>query len=116
MVPDNQDMAYLLYQEADKQCAEEAGKIMVKISWQFAEADDNHDLLSEHRENIIQWVAKEASSAPKTVANFTINTDEEDQCPHLPWLDVGSHHDEQKVMEWYTQDFDKGMAELANEN
>ena len=47
MVPDNQDMAYLLYQEADKLCAEAAGKIMVNIWWQFAEADDNHDLLSE---------------------------------------------------------------------
>ena len=87
MVPDNQDMAYLLYQEADKQNVQrEAGKIMVKIWWRFAEADDNHDLLSEHRENIIQRAAKEASSTPKTVANFAMNSDEEDQCPHLPWL------------------------------
>ena len=80
MVPDNQDMAYLLYQEADKQCAEAAGEIMVNIWWQFAEADDNHDLLSEGEEHHSKG-CQEASSTPKTVANFAMNTDQEDQCP-----------------------------------
>ena len=63
-------LAYLLYQEADKQRAEAAGKIMVKNWWQFAEADDNHGLLSEHRENIIQWAAKEAGINPKDIGKF----------------------------------------------
>lgn len=67
-------LAYLLYQEADKQCAE-AGKIMVNIWWRFAEADDNHDLLSEGEHH-----------SKGCQGSIIDPKDEEDQCPHLPWL------------------------------
>lgn len=105
-------LAYSLYQEADKQRAEAAGKIMVKNWWQFAEADDNHDLLIEHRENIIHWAAKEAGINPKDIGKFRY--ERRTMSPFT--MHVGSHHGKQKMMEWYTLNFHKkGMAEWPNE-
>ena len=109
-------LAYLLYQEADKQRIEAAGKIMVKNWWQYAEADDNHDLLSEHRENIIQWAAKEAGINPKDLGKFHYEHRRGRTMSPFTLVHVGSHHVKQKLMEWYTQNFDKkGMVEWDNE-
>lgn len=53
-------LAYLLYQEAEKQRSDAACKIMVKNWWQYVESNENYALLREHRENMINWAAQEA--------------------------------------------------------
>ena len=109
-------LAYLLYQEADKQRAEAAGKIMVKNWWQFAEADDNHGLLSEHRENIIQWAAKEAGINPKDIGKFHYEHRRGRSMSPFTMVHVGSHYDKQKLMEWYTQKPNEKLKHLTNGN
>ena len=77
-------LAYLLYQEADKQRAEAAGKIMVKIGGSSQRLTTMAFSASTGRTSFNGLPRKQAST-PKTLANFTMNTDEEDQFSHLPW-------------------------------
>lgn len=65
-------IAYLLYTNVEKQRAESVTKILVKNFWKYSETSD---ILTQqqHREAIIQWIAKEAGVTEDQINKFTFD-------------------------------------------
>eukprot|EP00438_Fugacium_kawagutii_P021332 Skav215883 [mRNA] locus=scaffold956:40284:41321:- [translate_table: standard] len=109
-------LAYLLYQEADKQRATAASKIMLKNWWQYNETEEHYDLLCEHRENMFTWAAKEAGINSKDIGKFHYEHRRGRNLSPFTMVTVDSHYTKSKIMEWYTQTFDKkGWQEWTND-
>lgn len=116
MKASQQQLAYLLYQEADKQRAESASKIMVKNWWQYNETEEHYSLLCEHRENMFIWAAKEAGINIKDIGKIRFEHRRGRNLSPFSMVTVDSHYTKSRIMEWYTQNFDKkGWQEWTND-
>ena len=107
-------LAFLLYHEVDRQRGETARKIMVKNWWQYVEVNDaNAQILFHHREAMISWVAKQAD---KDIEKFSYDHRKGRNISPFSMIDAGSFADRQKIMEWFMQNGDKkGIAEWNND-
>ena len=79
-------IAYLLYTNVEKQRAESATKILVKNFWKYSETSD---ILTQqqHREAIIQWIAKRSWSHGGSDQQVHVRPQER------PQTDQPVHHD-----------------------
>ena len=106
-------LAYLLYQEADKQRSEAASKIMVKNWWQFNETEEHYGLLCDHRENMIKWAAKELGISNRDIDKFHLRGK---SISPFTMVNVGNHYTKLRMMDWFNETFDKkGWQEWTND-
>ncbi|CAE7464546.1 unnamed protein product, partial [Symbiodinium microadriaticum] len=109
--------AFLLYHEVDRQRGETARKIMVKNWWQYVEVNEaNAQILFQHREAMISWVAKQAGVHDKDIEKFSYDHRKGRNISPFSMIDAGSFANRQKIMEWIMQNGDKkGIAEWNND-
>ena len=108
-------LAYLRYQEADKQRSEAASKIMVKNWWQFNETEEHYGLLCDHRENMIKWAAKEAGISNRDLEKFYFDHRRGKSISPFTMVNVGNHYTKLRMMDWFNETFDKkGWQEWTN--
>ena len=80
----NNQIAFLLFSQVEKQRAECATKILVKNFWKYADTADPF-LLQDHRESIVRWMATEAGIQEKQVNRFTYDHKKGRRCHRSPW-------------------------------
>ena len=85
-------VSYLLCHEVDKQRTEAAGTFICKNFWQYMESEGSYELLCEHRENMITWMAKEAGISPKDLNTFHLEHRRGKALSPLTMVNTGNFH------------------------
>ncbi|OLP94562.1 hypothetical protein AK812_SmicGene23396 [Symbiodinium microadriaticum] len=110
-------LAFLLYNEADRQRSAVAGKVMVKNWWQYNDPNEQgKHLLMEHRETMINAIAVEAGFSEKEITRFRFEHRRGKQLSPFTMVDLGDFALKQQLLESVNQKYDKkGIKEYSNE-
>ena len=109
-------IAYLLYNEADRQRTEVAGNFMVKTWWQYTETNEQgKTLLIEHREAMISAIVKESEISERDIAKFQYEHRRGKHLSPFTMVDTGNYAIKQQLLESINQKYaKKGIKELTN--
>ncbi len=95
-------IAFLLYNQVDRQRAECATKLIMKNFWKYSDGA-NQSLLQTHREAIFKWVASQAGLSTEQIDNATYSHKNGRFLSPFTLVDVKDSSCRQVVMEWYTK-------------
>ena len=102
-------IAFLLYNQVDRQRAECSTKLIMKNFWKYSDGA-NQSLLQTHREAIFKWVASQAGLSTEQIDNATYSHKNGRFLSPFTLVDVKDSSCRQVVMEWYKKEIsDKGL-------
>ena len=117
MKPQQGQLAYLLYHEADRQRADSAGKIMVKNWWQDADVTEkNIQDLIQRKEAMITSIATEAGISERGIAKFKCERRNGKYFSPFAMIDTGNYAFKHQNLGWVNQKYTrKGIPEWSND-